>query len=123
MGAELLCVIYVVVLEAAPPPLDRFHRAFVRLMDLMVVLGNCYEAKSSLPTSSCAKMKSWRVMALLLPLVVGSMEAAPLLLMLPMRLALINSRNKAPISPGETTLVSLRWEPLATLEENTRVQH
>ena len=91
MEAELLCVIYIVVLEAAPPPLDRFHHALVRLMDLMVVLGDYYRAKSSLLTSSSTKMKSWEVMALLPPLVVGSMGAAPLLLMLPVRLALINS--------------------------------
>ena len=107
LEAELLCLIYVIVLEAAPPSLDHFHRAYVRLMDLMVVLGDYSKAKSSLLTSSSTKMKSWELMALLPLLVVGSMGAAPLLLMLLVILALINSREEAPISSRETTLANL----------------
>ena len=94
MEAELLYKIYIIVLEAALLPLDHFYQALMKLMDLMVVLSNCYEAKLFPLTSSSMKMKNWEVMALLPPLVIESMGAAPLTLMLLVGLALINSQEE-----------------------------
>ena len=54
--------------------------------------------------------------------VVGLTEAAPLLQMLLVRLALISSQD-APVSPRETAPVGLRWESLATREEKAQAQH
>ena len=92
--AELLCVIYVVVLEATLLSLDCFYWALVRLMDLMVVLSDYYEARLFPLTSSSTKMKSWEVMAHLPPLVIGSMGAAPLTPMLLMGLTSISSQEE-----------------------------
>ena len=106
-------------IEGHLPPLDQFHRAFVRLM---AVLGDYYEARLSPLTSISAKVESWKVMALLPPLVFELMEAAPLLQMLPVRLAPISSQD-ALVSPREIALASLRWELPTTFEEKARAQH
>ena len=64
-----------------------------------------YEARLSLLTSVSTKVESWEVMALLPPLIVGLTVAAPLLQMLPVRLALISSQD-ALVSPREIALVN-----------------
>ena len=102
---EILSVsVCVVVLKAAPPPLDWCSHTLVRSM---AALGDYHEARLPPLTLVSGKVGSWEVMAPLSPLVAGLTEAAPLLRMLPMRLALINSQD-APVSPGETTPVGLR---------------
>ena len=102
---EVLSVsVCVVVLKAAPPPLDWCHRVLVRSM---VVLGDYYEARLPPLTSVSAKVESWEVMALLPPSVVGLTEAAPLLQMLLVRLAPISSQD-ALVSLGKTAPAGLR---------------
>ena len=73
----------------------------------MGALGDYHEARLPPLTSIFGKVGSWEVMALLSSLVTGLMEAAPLLRMLPVRLAPINSQD-APVSPGETAPAGLR---------------
>ena len=85
---KLSVSVCVVVMQAVPPPLDWCLHALVRSM---AALGDYHEARLLPPTSVSGKVESWKVMAPLSPLVVGLTEAAPLLRMLPVRLALINS--------------------------------
>ena len=103
---EVLSVsVCVVVLKAAPPPpMDWCHCAFVRSM---AVLGDYHEARLPPLTSISMTVGSWEVMALLPPSVIGLTEAAPLLQMLPVRLALISSQD-ALVSPGKTAPAGLR---------------
>ena len=102
---EVLSVsVCVVVLKAAPPPLDWCPHALVRSM---AALSDYHEARLPPSTSVSRKVGSWEVMAPLSPLVAGLTEAAPLLQMLPVRLAPIGSQD-ALVSPGETTPVGLR---------------
>ena len=102
---EILSIsVCVVVLKAAPPLLDGCPRALVRSM---AALGDYHKARLPPLTSISGKVESWELMAPLSPLVAGLTEAAPLLRMLPMRLALINSQD-ALVSPGETAPASLR---------------
>ena len=101
---EILSVsVCVVVLKAAPPPLDWCLRALVRSM---AALGDYHEARLPPLTSVSGKIGSWEVMAPLSPLVVGLTEAAPLPRMPPVRLALINSQD-ARVNPGETAPAGL----------------
>ena len=101
---EVLSVsVCVVVMPAVPPPLDWCLHALVRSM---AALGDYHEARLLPPTSVSGKVESWEAMVPLSPLVAGLTEAAPLLRMLPVRLALINSQD-APVSPGEDAPVSL----------------
>ena len=102
---EILFVsVCVVVLKAAPPPLDWCPRALVRSM---AALGDFHEARLPPLTSVFGKVESWEAMAHLSPLVAGLTEAASLLQMLPVRLASIGSQD-ALVSPGETAPVGLR---------------
>ena len=102
---EILSVsVCVVMLKAARPPLDWCPRALVMSM---AALGDYHEARLPPPTSVSRKVESWEVMAPLSPSVAGLTEAAPLLQMLLVRLAPINSQD-APVSPGETAPASLR---------------
>ena len=72
---EVLSVsVCVIVLKAAPPPLDWCPCALVRSM---VVLGDYHKARLPLLTSVSAKVGSWEVMVPLPPSVVGLTEAAP----------------------------------------------
>ena len=104
MLVEILYVsVCVVVLKAAPPPLDWCFRALVRSM---AALGDYHEARLPPPTSVSGKVESWEAMAPLSPLVAGLTEATPLLRMLPVRLALINSQE-APVNPGKTAPAGL----------------
>ena len=102
---EVLSVsVCVVVLKAAPPPLDWCPRALVRSM---AALGDYHKARLPPLTSISGKVESWEVMAPLSPLVAGLTKAAPLPRMLPVRLASISSQD-ALVSPGEIALVGLR---------------
>ena len=102
---EVLSIsVCVVIMQAVPPPLDCCPHALVRSM---AALGDYHKARLPPPTSVAGKVESWKAMALLSPLIVGLTEAAPLLRMLPVRLAPINSQD-APISPGETAPAGLR---------------
>ena len=92
------------MLKAAPPPLDWCLRALMRSMG---AFGDYHEARLPPLTSISGKVGSWEVMASLSPLVSGLTKAAPLLRMLPVRLAPINSQD-ASVSPGETAPVGLR---------------
>ena len=117
---EVLSVsVCVVVLKVAPPPLDWWPRALVRSI---AVLGDYHEARLPPQTSISAKVGSWEVMAPLPALVVGLMKAAPLLRMLPMRLAPIGSQD-ALVSPREIAPIDLRKESLVTREEKAQAQH
>ena len=102
---EILSVsVCVVVLKAAPPPLDWCPRALVRSM---AALGDYHEARLPPLTSVSGKVGSWEVMAPLSPSVAGLTEVAPLLRMLPVRLAPIGSQD-ALVSPGESTTAGFR---------------
>ena len=102
---EVLSVsVCVVILKAAPPSLDWCPHALVRSM---AALGDYHEARLPPLTSVSAKVGSWEVIIPLSPLVVGLTEAAPLLRMLPVRLAPIGSQD-ALVSLGETTPAGLR---------------
>ena len=94
----------VVVLKAAPPPLDWCPRALVRSMG---ALGDYHEARLPPLTLVSEKLESWEAMAPLSPLVAGLTEAAPLPRMPPVRLALINLHD-ALVSPGETAPAGLQ---------------
>ena len=102
---EILFVsVCVVVLKAAPPPLDWCLHALVRSM---AALGDYHEARLPPLTSVSGKVGSWEVMAPLFPLVAGLTEAAPLLRMPPVRLAPKSSPD-ALVSPRETAPAGLR---------------
>ena len=117
---EILSVsVCVVVLKAAPPPLDWCPRALVRSM---AALGNYHEARLPPLTSVSGKVESWEAMAPLSPLVAGLTEATPLLRMPPVRLAPISSQD-ALVSPGETAPAGLRQESPVTCEEEAQAQH
>ena len=73
----------------------------------MGALGDYHEAMLPPLTSIFGKVGSWEVMAPPSPLVIGLTEAAPLLRMLPMRLAPINSQD-ASVSSRETAPAGLR---------------
>ena len=101
---EVLSVSVCVVVMQAVPPLDWCLHA---LMKSMAALGDYHEARLPPPTSVSGEVENWEAMAPLSPLVVGLTEVAPLLQMLPVRLAPINSQD-APVSPGEIAPVGLR---------------
>ena len=102
---EVLSIsVCVVVMQAVLPPLDWCPHALVRSM---AALGDYHEARLPPPTSVSGKVESWEAMAPLSPLVAGLTEAAPLLRMLHVKLAPINSQD-APVSPGEIAPAGLR---------------
>ena len=102
---EILSVsVCIVVLKAAPPLLDWCSRALVRLT---ATLGNYHKARLPPLISVSGEVESWKVMAHLSPMIVGLMEATPLLRMLLVRLAPIGSQD-ALVSPEETAPAGLR---------------
>ena len=107
---EILSVsVCVVVLKAAPPPLDWCLRALVRSM---AALGDYHEAKLPPLTSVSGKVGSWEVMAPLSPLATRLTKAAPLPQMPSVRLAPINSQDVGANRLETSIGPNVNWTPL-----------